>query len=175
MTQPEERPRPPAAFPCERCLIISDRVQPRHLFASGESSFRLSITVTGSTFLEVLSPFIMGPGWGGVGGGSAATGPEWRQTKTLQGWRGGPGLCGRRPPTPAGLWVQTQAVVPGALGTGSLGLEAVKCPCHSFIHPLLHSSRRHLLPARSAPGSVLGSGDATGDGAGMVLMGVTFY
>ena len=87
LTQPGERAAAPlpAAFPCERCLIISDRVQRRHLFASGESPFRLSITVTGSTFLEALFPFIMGLGWGGGGGGSAQT----RGTKTLLGLRAG--------------------------------------------------------------------------------------
>lgn len=76
----------PAAFPCERCLIISDRVQRRHLFASGESPFRLSITVTGSTFLEALFPFIMGLGWGG---GVVAGHRHEAQTKTLLGPRAG--------------------------------------------------------------------------------------
>lgn len=66
LTQPRSACALPAAFPCERCLIISDRVQRRHLFTSGESPFRLSITVTCSTFLEALFPFIMGPG--GEGG-----------------------------------------------------------------------------------------------------------
>ena len=66
LTRPGSARALPAAFPCERCLIISDRVQRRHLFASGESPFRLSITVTDSTFLEAPFPFIMGPG--GEGG-----------------------------------------------------------------------------------------------------------
>lgn len=65
VTQPRGGcPTLPAAFLCERCLIISDRVQPRHLFISGEGPFRLSITVTGSTFLEVHFPIIMETGWG---------------------------------------------------------------------------------------------------------------
>lgn len=115
LTQPGSACALPAAFPCERCLIISDRVQRRHLFASGESPFRLSITVTDSTFLEAPFPFIMGPG--GEGG---------RRISTDTRHKDPPGaLTTSSPSPPRGrsssrhdrpLWVQTPPVAARAGG-----------------------------------------------------------
>lgn len=164
----------PAAFPCERCLIISDRVQLRHLFVSGESPFRLSITLTGSTFLEERFPFIMGPGRRGAG--VADRRRHEAQTKTLSGPR---------------LW-PPRALVPGAAGGGGRApgrsgreggissalrrafeifrrsgpyLSLIHSPTPSFIH-------YRLLPTSpSVPGTLLGAGDTAGHATGEVPVG----
>ena len=169
LTRPGSARALPAAFLCERCLIISDRVQRRHLFASGESPFRLSITVTDSTFLEAHFPFIMGPG--GEGGRRISTDTRHKDSP-------GAPTTSRAPSLPQGrsgsshdwpLWVQTPPVAAGLVGTGTFKLGRgshrvcerlfnssvlLGITGHSFVHPILHSFfpqtlTGHLLGVRA--------------------------